>query len=46
MAVKDGTMRNKFGEEQKVSRERPAEAAKGTAQPPAPAPRALKHGLY
>jgi len=38
-------MRNKFGEEQNVTRERPA--ASKTAQPrPEPARHTPKHGLY
>ena len=46
MAVKDGTMRNKFGDEQKLTRERPAEAGKAALPPREPASRVPKHGLY
>ena len=40
-------MRNKFGEEQILIRERPADTGRTAAPPrPQPAPRAPKHGLY
>jgi hypothetical protein len=49
MAVKDGTMRSKFGEDQQGIKDRQAGAGKAAGRGPVsrPAPDArVKHGLY